>query len=84
MDASHASERLVSKQTTFEGGLRKRQTPFRFRNWATEIFRSLDPFLNHGFDIRQSFLVGSPICRTTRQFRHFGNERLIVLTPIDD
>jgi len=84
MDAPLASERLAGEHTTFEGGLRKRQAPFWFRNWAAVVFRGLDPFLNHGFHVRQSFLVGGPIGRTTRQFRHFGNERLIVLTPIDD
>jgi hypothetical protein len=45
---------------------RKCQTPFRFRNRATEIFRGFDPFLNYGFHVRQCFLIGGPICRTTR------------------
>jgi hypothetical protein len=49
-----------------------------------EVFRCLDSFLNHRFHVRQSFLVRGPISRTTRQFRYFGDECLIVLAPIDD
>jgi hypothetical protein len=56
----------------------------RFGNRAAEFARCLDPLSNDDLNVRQGLLVRRAIGRAARQFRDLGNERLILLAPMQN
>jgi hypothetical protein len=65
-------------------GLRENQASLGLWNLSPKFLRRFDPFTDHDFDIRESFLVGFAIGSAARKLRHFRDESLIGLTPIND
>jgi hypothetical protein len=51
----------------------------RFRNWATELARGLDPFVDHDFGVCHGLCVRLAVGHATGQFRYFDNETIASL-----
>jgi len=67
-----------------EGGLRVDEPALGFRNGASESARGVDPFLDNNLEILDDFAVGFSVGHAPQQFRDFGDEGFVFITPIDD
>ena len=66
------------------GGLGKQEPAFGFRDRASKFPGGLEPLGDHGFGVGQRLLPRGTIGRATCQLRHFGDERFVFITPIED
>jgi hypothetical protein len=55
-----------------------------FGDRTAELTRCLDPLSNDDLNVRQGFLVRRAIGRAAREFGYLGNERLILLAPMQN
>jgi hypothetical protein len=65
-------------------GLGIDQPPSGFRDAASQLAGSLQPFLDDVLSVGESFLVGRPISHATGQLRHFGQVGFVFITLVDD
>lgn len=56
----------------------------RFGDWATELLGSCNPKVDNGFCVDDSFLPRRSVSCTPGQIRHFGDERIIFVAPVQD
>ena len=57
---------------------------FRFRNGIAEFPCSVDPQFNGFVGVRQRRFRRAAVGHATREFRHRGDEDLVLVTPVDD
>lgn len=80
--------RLVSRCPTEEApqGWRsgKHESPFGFGDGAAEFAGGFDPFLDDHAGMGERFFIGCAVGHAAGQFRHFNDEGLIFLAPVDN
>src|ERR1035441_356908 len=65
-------------------GSGKQKPASGFRDGASKFAGGLDPFGDHRFGVGKGLLPRDAIGRAARQFRHFGDKRLVFLAPIEN
>ena len=64
--------------------LRKQQAALGFGYGPAKLARGLDPFGDHDLRVGECFLPCRTIGRTARKLGNFGDERVILGTPIQN
>ena len=75
---------MVVDAVAEHGDLREDEPAFGFGNRAAQFLRRGNPFLDDGVRVFERGLLGRTIGGATGQFRHFGDERIVLCAPIDD
>src|SRR5262249_19318953 len=65
-------------------GLGVQQPPTGHWDRAPQLPCRLNPLADHHLDVRHRFLVRRPIGRAAGQLRNLGDERLVLLAPVQD
>jgi hypothetical protein len=55
-----------------------------FRHQIAELIRRVDPQPDHLLRIRQRLFLRGTMGAATRQLRHLGDERVILIAPVND
>src|SRR2546423_11792541 len=55
-----------------------------FGNRPAEFARGFDPLVDDDFGVSDSFRIGLSVRHAAGQFRHFDNETVVFLAPIND
>lgn len=62
----------------------KDQAAFGLRDGAAQFLGGLDPLLDDDLDVLERLPACLPIGCAARQFGHFGDERAVLRTPVND